>query len=117
MRLDKVCVLENPSRSWFWSTRWIKPWVARLRSLHSHACMYGADLKKATRLLSTRQLPSMQATCDGAHAHKLWGLTKSQGQWGFRTTGTAEYPSAFCKAAASDFLCFAECLSCPTGHV
>ncbi|CAE7852673.1 unnamed protein product, partial [Symbiodinium necroappetens] len=104
VRQDKVCVIENPSRSWFWSTRWIKPWVARLHSLHSHACMYGADLKKATRLLSTHQLPSMQATCDGAHAHKSWGLTKSRGQWGFRTTGTAEYPSAFCKAAASDFM-------------
>ncbi|CAE7818168.1 unnamed protein product, partial [Symbiodinium necroappetens] len=44
------------------------------------------------------------ATCDGAHAHKSWGLTKSRGQWDFRTTGTAEYPSAFCKAAASDFM-------------
>ena len=37
-------------------------------------------------------------------SHKSWGLIKSQGQWGFRTTGTAEYPSAFCKAAASDFM-------------
>ena len=104
VRLDKVCVLENPSRSWFWSTKWIKPWLCRLHSLHSHACMYGAGLKKATRLLCTHQLPSMQAKCDGAHSHQSWGVINRQGQLGFRTTGTAEYPSAFCKAAASDFM-------------
>ncbi|CAE7029855.1 unnamed protein product [Symbiodinium sp. CCMP2592] len=104
VRLGKVCVIENPRRAWLWSTKWMKPWVARLHSLFSHACMYGSELKKATRLLSTHPLPSMHALCDGQHAHKSWGLTRRAGRWDFQTSGTAAYPPAFCKAAASDLI-------------
>ena len=66
VQLGKVCVLENPSRAWFWNTRWMVPWVRRLHSAHSHACMYGAEVRKATRLLSTHPLPSMHSKCDAS---------------------------------------------------
>ena len=66
--------------------------------------MYGAEVRKATRLLSTHPLPSMHSKCDASHVHKPWGLTFAKGRWDFRTSGTAEYPALFCRAVASDLM-------------
>ena len=104
VQLGKVCVLENPSRAWLWNTRWLAPWVRRLHSAHSHACVYGAEVRRATRLLSTHPLPSMHSKCDASHVHKPWGPYLSKSRWDFRTRGTAEYPADFCRAAASDLM-------------
>ncbi|CAE7304283.1 unnamed protein product [Symbiodinium sp. CCMP2592] len=41
---------------------------------------------------------------DGQHAHKSWGVARKAGRWNFQTSGTAAYPPAFCKAAASDLI-------------
>ena len=101
-RLGKVCVVENPTGSLLWRTRWFRA-IEHLGCWNDHqACMYGSDRDKKTSLFSTHSLPSMQLMCNKQHAHLPWGRNKSGKAWTFATSAEAEYPKGFCAALAKD---------------
>ena len=70
-KAGKICIIENPTNSLMWDTRWFRA-VVHLGHWNSHhACMYGSARDKKTSLLSTHPLPSMQLLCDGQHSLAL----------------------------------------------
>ena len=101
-KAGKICIIENPTNSLMWDTRWFRA-VVHLGHWNSHhACMYGSARDKKTSLLSTHPLPSMQLLCDGQHSHLPWGRRKNGTSWAFATAAEAAYPKGFCSALAKD---------------
>ena len=101
-KAGKICIVENPTNSLMWCTRWYRA-VEHLGHWNNHqACMYGSARDKKTSLFSTHSLPSMRLLCDGQHAHLPWGRSKHNNSWEFATAAEAEYPKGFCSAVAKD---------------
>ena len=102
-RLILLCImckvawsLEQPSRSWFWETKfwkWILQHVTPIYVTFQN-CMFGGQRAKKTTLAT--DIPGMQALakmCDNKHQHLPWGKTNN----GFATADEVEYPPSLCK--------------------
>ena len=100
--LGRICIVENPTSSLMWEMPSFKNVAALGVWCNMQACSYGSTRNKRTSLLSTHDLPSMHAMCDGTHSHEAWGRRRTKDQWSFATTAEAEYPAAFCAAVARD---------------
>ena len=97
-----LCTIENPSRSFAWQTshlqKPLQPWSPMLTSIHLHACMFGSQRRKATKLLANH--PGFQRLgilCDNMHPHEPWGRVRS----GWATALEVAYPPKLCRAWAS----------------
>ena len=99
---DILVVIENPHRSWYWSTSAFM----RIRHLLPHRvsfdhCAYqGPRPKRTTLACSHPALGSLAKDCAGpscARTHAKWGTTES----GFATKSEAAYPPLLAGAIAS----------------
>ena len=100
-----LVTVENPARSFMWSTKYWKDLVETMFFNIVDACMYGSEHKKATAFLSNFFPARLQQRCTGDHRHKDWKVTKSDdGQWKFDTANEAEYPTLLSKEIAAAFM-------------
>ena len=93
-------VIENPARSLFWQTSWIKPLfeLPEVKMILYDACMFGGNRPKHQMLLTNISvLTEMCSLCDNNHEHADWSVKrKHDGSWKFDTASEAAYPYEFC---------------------
>lgn len=104
-------IIENPSNSHMWETKAFKrlrqrKWedtlaVPYVRSQFQN-CMHGGDRPKKTTLMNAGlDLSELELMCDEAHAHKSWGLIRTDGV--FATAEERKYPTLLCNRLATIF--------------
>ena len=95
-----LCTIENPVRSHMWRTSHLSSHLhgrSGIIEVCFHTCMYLAQRKKRTKLLTNHKaFTALACDCDDSHQHLPWGLTG--GQWA--TAQETEYPHKFCQAYA-----------------
>eukprot|EP00435_Cladocopium_sp_Y103_P001953 s3084_g1.t1 len=109
-QMNIPCIVENPEKSIFWLTKFMKPAPPSFRWHVVHACMYGSKRLKKTGLLINFSAPNLHLLCDGSHQHLPWThqvlvdpVTNKRVQQ-FDTAAEAEYPKPFCEALAVAFI-------------
>jgi hypothetical protein len=97
--------VENPRNSHFWSTSWMTALISSLKAKNAKLletsfqnCAYGGDRPKWSKFLhNVDAFLQLEATCNGQHKHKSWGVhTPKQGGAVFATAEEAAYPLGLC---------------------
>ena len=100
---DIPFTVENPTNSYMWDTVDIREAMEDLQTFNVdlHACMFGSDRNKKTRLVTNkREFLELAITCDGSHEHRPWGRVWERGTWKWATKLECEYPKQLCDAIA-----------------
>ena len=86
--------VENPWRSWLWSTSYFKAIEKELSVffVRFDMCMCGERLKKTGLATNCKHLENYEILCDGRHDHLPFGCRDGK----FDTASEAAYPAKFC---------------------
>lgn len=90
-----ICI-ENPRRSHFWSTKWVKSVISKKRffPVEFQQCCHGGRRDSWTRLyVNHNSFQNLRATCDGSHSHPSWKVQ-------LKRTSEAAYPELLCTRIA-----------------
>ena len=90
-----IWTVENPWRSWLWSTSYFKAIKEKLSVffVRFDMCMCGGKrLKKTGLATNCKHLEQYEIICDGQHEHLPFGCKNGQ----FDTASEAAYPAKFC---------------------
>ena len=90
-----IWTVENPWRSWLWSTSYFKAIKEELQVffVRFDMCMCGGKrLKKSGLATNCKHLEQYEIVCDGQHEHLPFGCKDGQ----FDTASEAAYPAKFC---------------------
>ena len=102
-KLGAGVTVENPRRSYMWSTKWFKTLIGELHlhPVHFQQCMHGGRRDKWTTFYTNSSAFDVLALeCDRSHPHLAWGVSQSTAGWIFSTASEAEYPQELCTAVA-----------------
>ena len=90
--------VENPGNSYIWLIDMFIQLQQFVFWAFFHACCHGSTRKKLTAFLtSVVELTGLEATCQGDHPHKSWGLIRDCDSWSFATSKEAAYPVQLCQ--------------------
>ena len=106
--------IENPLRSLFWKTSFLKTLFVLLPNghyTHFANCMHGGERDKRTTFWSynprcpeQNMFESLALDCDRSHTHASWTPRFVDGKWKFPTHEEAAYPTLLCVRMASLFV-------------
>ena len=98
--LGILCILENPTSSWYWSTSFFRDLLVHTGdgfNTDFHSCCHGGSRPKLTRFWATQDVLSpLAATCDNTHPHKPWKPLLKGNRLHFVTKDEAQYPELLC---------------------
>ena len=90
---SKIIAIENPRRSLYWRTSFVKPLLRRMKFVSHQACAYSGQRPKFTSILHNNdEFNVICKTCPGessSHVHLPWGLKDDNT---FATKEEAAYP-------------------------
>ena len=106
--------IENPLRSLFWKTSFLKTLFVLVPNghyTHFANCMHGGERDKRTTFWSfnprcpeKNMFESLALECDRSHTHASWTPRFVDGKWKFPTHEEAAYPTLLCVRMASLFV-------------
>ena len=104
--LNKLCLIENPSRSLFWQTSfWNNRQFLDEYVQHHQACFYGSLRPKWTCLRANFcEVHNIDGVCPGNHYHEPWGVVRNGAKKSFATALEVHYPTKLCDAIADAFI-------------